>query len=79
MRKIKKYKWILTTILIICLSLMTIGGTKPKEDQYIHVGIAVYDLKDTFMDSFISMLEKEIEKTNIQKKISYEICDAKGD
>lgn len=79
MRKIKKYKWILTTILIICLALMTIGGTKSKEDQYIHVGIAVYDLKDTFMDSFISMLEKEIEKTNIQKKISYEICDAKGD
>lgn len=79
MRKIKKYKWILTTILIICLALMTIGCTKPKEDQYIHVGIAVYDLKDTFMDSFISMLEKEIEKTNIQKKISYEICDAKGD
>lgn len=79
MRKIKKYKWILTTILIICLALMTIGSTKPKEDQYIHVGIAVYDLKDTFMDSFISMLEKEIEKTNIQKKISYEICDAKGD
>ena len=79
MRKIKKYKWILTTILIICLALMTIGSTKPKEDQYIHVGIAVYDLKDTFMDSFISVLEKEIEKTNIQKKISYEICDAKGD
>lgn len=79
MRKIKKYKWILTTILIICLALMTIGSTKPKEDQYIHVGIAVYDLKDTFMDSFISVLEKKIEKTNIQKKISYEICDAKGD
>ena len=79
MRKIKKYKWILTTILIICLALMTIEGTKPKEEQYIHVGIAVYDLKDTFMDSFISMLEKEIEKINIQKKISYEICDAKGD
>lgn len=74
-----KYKWIVTICLIVCLSLTALGGTRPKDDQYIHVGIAVYNLEDTFMDSFISMLENEIEKINTQKKISYEICDAKGD
>lgn len=74
-----KYKWIVTICLIVCLSFTALGGTRPKDDQYIHVGIAVYDQKDAFMDSFISMLENEIEKINTQKKISYEICDAKGD
>lgn len=79
MKKIRKYKWILSAGLIVCLLLTALVGTRSKEDQYIHVGIAVYDLEDTFMDSFISKLENEIEKINTQKKISYEICDAKGD
>lgn len=75
----RNYRWILIICLIVCLLFTALGGTRPKEDHYIHVGIAVYDKEDTFMDSFISMLENEITKINTQKKISYEIYDAEGD
>ena len=78
MKKMRKYKWVLFIVLIICLTLTALGGSRPKEDQYIHVGIAVYDLDDTFMDSLITELENRIDKLNMKKKISYEICNAKG-
>lgn len=78
MKKMRKYKWLLFIVLIICLTLTALGGLRSKEDQYIHVGIAVYDLDDTFMNSLITALEKRIDDSNMKKKISYEICDAKG-
>ena len=39
----RKYKWLLLIVLIICLTLTALGGLRSKEDQYIHVGIAVYE------------------------------------
>ena len=78
MKKMRKYKWILFMVLILCLTLTVLGGSRSKDDQYIHVGIAVYDLDDTFMNSMITALEKRIDEAHMKKKISYEICDAKG-
>ena len=78
MKKMRKYKWLLFIVLIICLTLTALGGSRSKEDQYIHVGIAVYDLDDTFMNSLITALENRIDEAHMKKKISYEICDAKG-
>lgn len=78
MKKIRKHKWLLFIVLIICLTLTALGGSRPNEDQYIHVGIAVYDLDDTFMNSLITALENRIDEVHMKKKISYEICDAKG-
>ena len=65
-------------VLILCLTLTVLGGSRSKDDQYIHVGIAVYDLDDTFMNSLITALENRIDEAHMKKKISYEICDAKG-
>lgn len=78
MKKMRKYKWILFMVLILCLTLTVLGGSRSKDDQYIHVGIAVYDLDDTFMNSLITALENRIDEAHMKKKISYEICDAKG-
>lgn len=78
MKKMRKYKWLLFIVLIIYLTLTALGGSRSKEDQYIHVGIAVYDLDDTFMNSLITALENRIDEAHMKKKISYEICDAKG-
>ena len=81
MKKMRKYKWLLFIVLIICLTLTALGGSRSKEDQYIHVGIAVYDLDDTFMNSLITALENRIDEAHMKKKISYvmrkEIQDVK--
>ena len=56
-------------VLILCLTLTVLGGSRPKENQYIHVGIAVYDLDDTFMNSLITALENRIDEAHMKKKI----------
>ena len=38
MKKMRKYKWILFMVLILCLTLTVLGGSRSKDDQYIHVG-----------------------------------------
>ena len=32
MKKIRKHKWLLFTVLIICLTLTALGGSRHKED-----------------------------------------------
>lgn len=68
MKKMRKYKWLLFIVLIIYLTLTALGGSRSKEDQYIHVGIAVYDLDDTFMNSLITALENRIDEAHMKKK-----------
>lgn len=38
-----------------------------REDCYIHMGIAVYDLNDTFMEKYIRTLQDMIEKQKLQE------------
>ena len=77
--KIDKYTLILIVLLLLLTGLVIAWKLPQKEDRYIHVGIAVYDRSDTFMESYIRELEDKIGQTRILgKKVSYEIYDAEG-
>ena len=77
--KIDKYTLILSVLLLLLTGLVIAWELPQKEDRYIHVGIAVYDRSDTFMESYIRELEDKIGQTRILgKKVSYEIYDAEG-
>ena len=77
--KIDKYTLILIVLLLLLTGLVIAWKLPQKEDRYIHVGIAVYDRSDTFMESYIRELEDKIGQTRILgKKVSYEMCDAGG-
>lgn len=77
--KIDKYTLILIVLLLLLTGLVIAWKLPQKEDRYIHVGIAVYDRSDTFMESYIRELEDKIGQTKILgKKVSYEIYDAEG-
>ncbi|MDO5590247.1 MAG: substrate-binding domain-containing protein [Lachnospiraceae bacterium] len=78
-RRIGKYNLILTALVVLLLALLILFNMQEKEDAYIHVGIAAYDLDDTFMEHYIDDLESTIQGMKIEgKKISYEIYDAQG-
>lgn len=77
--KIDKYTLILSVLLLLLTGLVIAWKLPQKEDRYIHVGIAVYDRSDTFMESYIRELEDKIGQMRILgKKVSYEIYDAEG-
>lgn len=77
--KIDKYTLILIVLLLLLTGVVIAWKLPQKEDRYIHVGIAVYDRSDTFMESYIRELEDKIGQTRILgKKVAYEIYDAEG-
>lgn len=77
--KIDKYTLILSVLLLLLTGLVIAWKLPQKEDRYIHVGIAVYDRSDTFMENYIRELEDKIGQTRILgKKVAYEIYDAEG-
>lgn len=77
--KIDKYNLLLAGLFLLLIVLTATWRMPQKEDRYVHIGIAVYDLDDTFMKSYIRGLQDEIEQMNITgKKVSCEIYDAKG-
>ena len=77
--KIDKYNLILAGLFIFLIILTVVWKMPQKEDRYVHVGIAAYDLDDTFMKSYIKTMQDEIEKMKIEgKRVSYEIYDASG-
>lgn len=78
--KIDKYTLILIVLLLLLTGLVIAWKLPQKEDRYIHVGIAVYDRSDTFMESYIRELEDKIGQTRILgKKVSFmKSKDAEG-
>ena len=77
--KKEKYNVILAGLFVLLAGLIIVWKIPQREDCYIHVGIAVYDLDDTFMKKYIRTLQEMIEETEIAgKKVSYEIYDAEG-
>ena len=57
-----------------------IADKKPQQKNgYFHVGIAVYDMEDTYMQDYMEELEKILKKYECSgKKVLYEILDAEG-
>lgn len=77
--KTEKYNFILSGLFVLMAGLIVAWKLPKREDCYIHMGIAVYDLNDTFMEKYIRTLQDMIEKTEIAgRKISYEIYNADG-
>ena len=77
--KMDKYNLILVGLFMFLVILTILWKMPQKEDRYVHVGIAAYDLDDTFMESYIKDLQDKMEQMKIEgKKVSYEIYDAKG-
>ena len=71
--KTEKYNFILEGLFVLMAGLIVAWKLPKREDCYIHMGIAVYDLNDTFMEKYIRTLQDMIEKTEIAgRKISYE-------
>ena len=73
------YNSILFTLIIILISTITIWKLPQPQNEYTHIGIAVYDMDDTFMSDYIDKLQNELETCTFNgKKILYEIFDAEG-
>ena len=77
--KIDKYNLMLIMLILVLAGLVIAWKMPQKEDRYLHIGIAVYDRSDTFMENYIGELEDKIGQMKILgKKVSYEIYDAEG-
>ena len=51
--KTEKYNFILAGLFVLMAGLIVAWKLPKREDCYIHMGIAVYDLNDTFMEKYI--------------------------
>ena len=58
--KMDKYNLILVGLFMFLVILTILWKMPQKEDRYVHVGIAAYDLDDTFMESYIKDLQDKI-------------------
>lgn len=65
--KTEKYNFILAGLFVLMAGLIVAWKLPKREDCYIHMGIAVYDLNDTFMEKYIRTLQDMIEKQKLQE------------
>lgn len=50
-----------------------------RKKAYTHIGIAVYDMDDTFINDYVTKLQNKIDRSSFSgKKVLYEIFDAEG-
>lgn len=56
------------------------GNIPQKENEFIHVGIAVYNMDDIYMQNYMEQLQDRLDRYDYsEKKVLYEILDAEGD
>lgn len=71
------YALFLASVLILCVGIWKIPLHQSK--QMYKVGIAVYDLDDSFMNGMTKTLEQSLEtRVSTELPIRYEVTDAKG-
>lgn len=76
---VKQVFQILFTLIIILISTITIWKLPQTQNGYTHIGIAVYDMDDTFINDYVTKLQNKIDRSSFSgKKILYEIFDAEG-
>ena len=82
------YNSILFTLIIILISTITIWKLPQTQNGYTHIGIAVYDMDDTFINDYVTKLQNKIDRSSfskslmqkemlIGKNISFNICTPK--
>ena len=68
------YNSILFTLIIILISTITIWKLPQTQNGYTHIGIAVYDMDDTFINDYVTKLQNKIDRSSFSgKKVLYEI------
>ena len=73
------YNSILFTLIIILISTITIWKLPQTQNGYTHIGIAVYDMDDTFINDYVTKLQNKIDRSSFSgKKVLYETFDAEG-
>ena len=73
------YNSILFTLIIILISTITIWKLPQTQNGYTHIGIAVYDMDDTFINDYVTKLQNKIDRSSFSgRKVLYEIFDAEG-
>lgn len=67
------YNSILFTLIIILISTITIWKLPQTQNGYTHIGIAVYDMDDTFINDYVTKLQNKIDRSSFSgKKVLYE-------
>lgn len=62
------YNSILFTLIIILISTITIWKLPKTQNGYTHIGIAVYDMDDTFINDYVTKLQNKIDRSSFSGK-----------
>ena len=78
-KRLFSYNFILFVLLGTLVGVIIAWKMPQRKDEYIHVGIAVYNMDDTFMQNYVEHLQDAIDEYDFfGKKVLYEIFDAEG-
>lgn len=79
-RRLLSYNFILIVLFCALVGIIIVGKIPQKENEFIRVGIAVYNMDDIYMSNYIEKLEGKLDRCDYSgKKVLYEILDAQGD
>lgn len=78
-RLLWKYDFIWFVLLGVLAGTIGAWIMPQKENEYTHIGIAVYNMNDTFMQDYVEHLQESIDAYDFSgKKVLYEIFDAEN-
>ena len=78
-RLLLKYDFIWFVLLGVLAGTIGAWIMPQQEDEYTHIGIAVYNMNDTFMQDYVEHLQESIDAYDFSgKKVIYEIFDAEN-
>ena len=78
-RLLLKYDFIWFVLLGVLAGTIGAWIMPQKENEYTHIGIAVYNMNDTFMQDYVEHLQESIDAYDFSgEKVLYEIFDAEN-
>lgn len=78
-RRVLKYDFIWFVLLGVLAGTIGAWIVPQQKNEYTHVGIAVYNMNDTFMKDYVEHLQDSIDAYDFSgKKVLYEIFDAEN-
>lgn len=78
-RRVLKYDFIWVVLLGVLVGTIGAWIVPQQKNEYTHIGIAVYNMNDTFMREYVEYLQDSIDAYDFSdKKVLYEIFDAEN-
>ena len=78
-RRLSVYDFVLLVLIGVLASIIIALKMPQQKNEYIHIGIAVYNMEDTFIQNYVEQLQDALETYDFSgKKILYEIFDAEN-